>query len=282
MTGRVFSQLQTPNTVRAILGAKIRRLIEEVASLNLNRDSTLLLSVGGNDVFPKNCRHGPTEAIVRDLDHLLETAKSKVNRCVVVGILPRKYRTNEAYSRALGVNRRLAALCNKYSFRFVDLWTAFYGRDVLFQRDGVHLSARGARTLDELLNSRLFKPVKELRGVQADKPVPVDRLNNKNPHRNRNRKRRKQQPEKTTTRSDASVPPPVAGSGSPNPPTGPGKRQRSPQTGGTPSPTQGPSQRRRCVSLDGGQRNERPHHSLSRSPSPPGNGSPSDRAITLH
>ena len=202
MTGRVFSQLQTPNTVRAISGAKIRRLIEEVASLNLNRNSTLLLSVGGNDVFPKNARHGLTEAIVRDLDHLLETAKSKVNRCVVVGILSRKYRTNEAYSRALGVNRRIAALCNKNSFRFVDPWTAFYGRDVLFQRDGVHFSI-SARTLAELLNSRIFKPVKELMGAQADKPVPVHRLNNKKPRRNR--KRRKQQPEKTTTRSDASV-----------------------------------------------------------------------------
>ena len=70
-------------------------------------------------------------------------------------------------------------------------------------RDGVHLSACGARTLAELLNSRLFKPVKEPWGVQADKPVPVDRLNNKKPRRNR--KRRKKQPEKTTTRSDASV-----------------------------------------------------------------------------
>ena len=119
-------------------------------------------------------------------------AKSKVNRCVVVGIVPRKYRTNEAYSRALGVNRRLAALYNKYSFRFVDPWTAFYGRDVLSQRDGVHLSARGARTLAELLNSRLFKPVKELRGVQAGKPDPVDRLNTKKkPHRNRKRRKRR-------------------------------------------------------------------------------------------
>ena len=220
---------------------------------------------------------------MRDLDHLLETAKSKFNCCVVVGILPRKFRTNEAYSRPLGVNRRLAALCNKYSFRFMDPWTAFYGRDVLFQRDGVHLSARGARTFAELPNSRLFKPVKELRGVQADKPDPVDRLNTKKPRKNRNRKRRKQQTEKTTTRPDASVPPPVArgasgGSGSPNPLTGPGKRQRSPQTGGTPSPTQ----RRRCVSLDGGQEKERQKHSLSKSPSPPENGSPSDRAITLH
>ena len=78
------------------IGPPIRRLIEEVASLDLNRDSTLLLSVGGNDVFPKNARHGPSETTVRDLDHLLETAKSKVNRCVVMGILPRKYRTNEA------------------------------------------------------------------------------------------------------------------------------------------------------------------------------------------
>ena len=53
MTGRVFSQLQTPNTVLAILGAKIRWLIEGVASLDQNRDSTLLLSVGGMTSFRK-------------------------------------------------------------------------------------------------------------------------------------------------------------------------------------------------------------------------------------
>ena len=38
--------------------ARVKKVTEEVAKLNLNRDRTLLLTVGGNDLFLKNGKRG--------------------------------------------------------------------------------------------------------------------------------------------------------------------------------------------------------------------------------
>ena len=77
----------------------------------------------------------------------------------MVGLVPRKYRSGEEYSRALGVNRRLESLCKSYSIRFIDPWATFYGRDILFQRNGTYFSSHGVRIFAQLLNKRLFNPV---------------------------------------------------------------------------------------------------------------------------
>ena len=96
---------------------------------------------------------------IGDFDRLIRTAKSKTSCLTVVGLVPRKYRTREDYSRALGVNRRLESLCKTYSIRFIDPWTTFFRKDNLFHRDGTHFSSHGARVFAQLLNKRLFKPV---------------------------------------------------------------------------------------------------------------------------
>ena len=70
----------------------------------------------------------------RDFDRLIRTAKSKTSRLVVVGLVPRKYRTREDYSKALEVNRRLESLCKTYSIRFIDPWATFFRKVNLFQR----------------------------------------------------------------------------------------------------------------------------------------------------
>ena len=142
--GRFFSQLRPANSAQAFPGAQVKKVTEEVAKLNLHRDSTLLLTVGGNDLFLKNRRCGSSERIVRDFDRLIKTAKSKTSRLIVVGLVPRNYRTGEEYSRPLGVNRRLESLCKSYSIRFIDLWATFFGKDNLFQRDGTHFSSHGS------------------------------------------------------------------------------------------------------------------------------------------
>ena len=111
-TGRFFSQLRSANSARAFPGARVKRVTKEVAKLNLHRDSMLLLTVGGNDLSLKNRKCGSSEGLVGDFDRLIKTAKSKTSRLIVVGLVPRKYRTGEDYSRALGVNRRLESLCN--------------------------------------------------------------------------------------------------------------------------------------------------------------------------
>ena len=157
--GRLFSQLRPANSARAFPGARVKRVTEEVAKLNLHRDSTLLLTVGGNNLFLKNGKCGSSEGLIGDFDGLIRTAKSKTSRLIVVGLVPRKYRTREDYSRAIGVNRRLESLCKTYSIWFIDPWVTFFRKDNLFQRDGTHFSSHGARVFARLLNKRLFKPV---------------------------------------------------------------------------------------------------------------------------
>ena len=158
-TWRIFSQLRPANSARVFPSARVKRVTEEVAKLNLHRDSTLILTVGGNDLFLKNGKCGSSEGLVGDFDQLIRTVKSKTSRLIVVCLVPRKYHTREDYSRALGVNRRLESLCKTYSIRFIDLWVTFFRKDNIFQRDGTHFSSHGARVFVRLLNKRLFKPV---------------------------------------------------------------------------------------------------------------------------
>ena len=93
---------------------------------------------------------------MEDFGRLIRTAKPKTGSLMVVGIVPRKYRSREGYSRALGVNRRLESLCNTLSISFIVPWETFFGKDNLYQRDGTHFSSHEARVFAWHLNSRFF------------------------------------------------------------------------------------------------------------------------------
>ena len=290
--GRFFSQLNPANRAQAFPDARVKKVTEEVAKLNLHRDSTLLLTVGGNDLFLKNRKCGSSEGLDRDFDRLIKTAKSKTSRLIVLGLVPRKYRTGEEYSRALGVNRRLESLCKTYSIRFIDPWATFFRKNNLFQRDGTHFSSHGARVFARLLNKRLFKPVAS-RSWGPERAEPRAPLAGP-PSKGATAKRAPpgkpppESPTKVATVPPPSPPPQVmdlvqnphmegsslapGGSGSPDPPSGPSKRPRSPPTGESVSPTQGPSQKRRC---DQDGRDKEEPHERGPDPSPSGNGSPS-------
>ena len=286
---RFFSQLRTANSARAF-GARVRKVVEEVAKLDLNRDSTLLLTVGRNDFFLKNGKCGSSEGLVGDFDRLIRTAMFKTSRLVVVGLVPRNYWSREDYSRALGVNRRLESLCKNHSIRFIDPWATFFGKDHLFQRDGTHFSSHRARVFARFLNSRLLKPVAsrfwgpgraEPSAPPAGAPSKGVTAKHAPP-----RKPPPEAPTKVATVPPPSPPPQVmdlvqsphlegnslapGGSGSPDPPSG---RVRHSPTGESVSPTQGPSQKRRC-DQDGGRDDDEPHE-RGPDPSPSGNGSPS-------
>ena len=45
-------------------GARVKRIVLEVAKLDMNRDSSLLLTVGGNDLFFNNGKCGSSEGLV--------------------------------------------------------------------------------------------------------------------------------------------------------------------------------------------------------------------------
>lgn len=160
-TGLRFKQLRQENQVLSFPGAKIGRIIQEIQKLRIDRNSTLVVSVGGNDLFHKNStRTGSVEKILADYNRMLGAIKSKVNRAIVVGLLPRKYASREQYGRAQAINGRLSNLCRTYSLRYLDLWNLFFGRDDLFWKDGIHFSGRGGNLFAEQMAVKLFRPLK--------------------------------------------------------------------------------------------------------------------------
>ena len=269
-TSQWFANLGAMNKTRSFPGAGIKRVKEEVRKLDPDRNSTLIFSVGGNDFYLRGNRFCNCEKLLGDFDSLLREAKRKTNRILVVGLIPRRGATDEHYYTAIGVNARLATLCKSLSLRYADPWRRFFGRNELYQGDGIHFSGRGAREFAEFLSSRLFKPVRlkrkdpaatrrARRTVQTSSSVPVE--NARSPSREGLKSS-----EPTTLRENEEVimvtPGQATSSDAP-------KRQRSPESEGTPSSQQRQQKKRR----NSGDRQD------EGDPPTPGNGSPSTTAM---
>lgn len=177
---RVFSARRKANRVMSFPGARVTRITTEIGKLSLNKDSTIVVSVGGNDLFLSRHRCGPSEVLLRDFEDLVRAAKKKTSRVIVVGLIPRRFHQDEHYSKAVGVNERLAMLCRHYSLRFVDPWANFFGRSGHFCKDGVHFSRSGAQEFSALLNAKLFRPVKKP-AVEVGRPRGVRRAEGPRP-----------------------------------------------------------------------------------------------------
>ena len=182
-TATHFASKRRSNKVSYFPGARVQRLTREIAKLEVDRDSTLVISVGGNDLFMRDGRCGSSQKLLKDYTALLGAAKRITNRVVVVGLLPRcnTWRCNDAaawrhFNEALRVNEGLSALCRTFSLRFLNPWGAFYGRDAFFLRDGIHFSGRGSRKFADLVDSKLFRPIVTKPNVTQPiktKPLPT-------------------------------------------------------------------------------------------------------------
>ena len=60
----------------------------EVPKLDLNRDSTLFITIGVNDLFLNDGYCGFSEGLVNDFDRRMKSTKSKTNRLEVDGPIP--------------------------------------------------------------------------------------------------------------------------------------------------------------------------------------------------
>ena len=242
----------------------------------IDRTTTLVLSVGGNDFYPRGNRPSPDGyGIHREFEELLKLAKSKTNKIVVVGLVPRRGFRFEMYMRARGLNDYLNDLCLQYSLKFAKPWDLLFGRDRMFQQDGIHFSEEGAKTFSRFLVSRLFKPVKVTQGSVADglhqrpsRDIPARVV----------RARPQSRVVRTESQEPATLGRPEEVMDGPGPLTSEApKRQRSPGTapGCTPSPQQ--RQKKRRNSWSGRRSSENGHRGGD--PPTPGNGSPSTTAM---
>lgn len=167
-----FSKLSPSNKCRALPGAGLWRITREVRSLSTAPANTLVLSVGGNDFFGRRGTTGDVKAIVRDYSTLLEVVKEKTSNCVVVGLVPRRFRSLPDLQKARLLNSRLQELCKARKMRFVDPWTRFFDRNDLFRKDGIHFSNRGADAFVEMVQENLRSPA---RRKKASGPDPAAR-----------------------------------------------------------------------------------------------------------
>lgn len=160
-TGYTFSNLEESNAYKSLPGATIRDITREVERLNVHRDSTLILSCGGNDLFRKDGSSGNTESILEGYSTLIQTSKTKANRVIIVGIVPRRGKTVVHYAKATAINDRLQKMCQAFSVRFVDIWKSFFRNDHMYAADGTHFSREGAVAFAKLVNSKQFRPLRE-------------------------------------------------------------------------------------------------------------------------
>jgi len=163
-----FTGLSPNNKCQAYPGAGVWRVTGVVGKLPPAPRNTLILSVGGNDFFGRRGRTGEAKPLLQDYNTLLEMARSKTSRCVVVGLVPRKFRSNADYAKARNVNKKIADLCRAKGMRFVDPWTDFFGKDQFFQRDGVHFTNEGSRAFVEMVRKNLYGPPRQRRRRRPD------------------------------------------------------------------------------------------------------------------
>jgi len=158
-----FTGLSPNNKCHAYPGASVWRVTGVVGKLPPAPRNTLILSVGGNDFFGRGGRTGEAKPLLQYYNTLLEMARSKTSRCVVVGLVPRKFRSNADYSKARNINRKIEDLCRARGMRFVDPWTEFFGKDQFFQRDGVHFTNQCSKAFVEMVRKNLYGPPRQRR-----------------------------------------------------------------------------------------------------------------------
>ena len=103
---------------------------------------TVCISAGGNDIGRVR-----NEELFRRYREALGRVRDLGGMPVLCGILPRRNAGPGWWSAARAVNCRLAEHCKRNGWLFVDNWARFYGKDYLYTRDGVHLSACGTGAL---------------------------------------------------------------------------------------------------------------------------------------
>jgi lysophospholipase L1-like esterase len=159
INNRKKSKSKKKTSTTCFPGANISFLTNRIEELKTNKNLVdIALHVGGNDVRKSGERSfRPTEEIIENYKNLIEAAKMKSRRLVIIGIIPRQHESIEWHSRAIAINTRVEALCKNLHIDFIDLWTEFNENAALFDNKGIHLSRKGSNHLADNIIKYLNK-----------------------------------------------------------------------------------------------------------------------------
>ena len=127
-------------------GAKTKDLMGKIGDkVDRSTKTKVFLHVGTNDTVREN-----SEQIIKNLECLIHEAKD-ANAEVAVCSIPSRQDNGVAFSRAEGINNRLAGICKSNGAEFVDLRGYLVSCRHWLNKDGVHYSERGGAIVGERL-----------------------------------------------------------------------------------------------------------------------------------
>ena len=177
-----FAWKNNKKKVRSHPGCKVKKIIEEVKMLKLqDKNTCVITSVGGNDLFLRNNKVGNSEPLVKDLENLIESVAEKTDKGIVVGLMPRCNISHYAMSKAIGINNRMEKYCQEKKVEFLDVWSIFEGKWRYFRKDGIHLSELGSIKLGELLghaNNKIQRIARSSPKMPEPVPAQVQEIDN--------------------------------------------------------------------------------------------------------
>ena len=141
------------NLVTCYPGADTKFITSKIQELQTDAEKTdLVIHIGGNNIRRFNDgKFAQTEEIIQSYKEVIEAAKLKGRKVVMMGIIPRRLETNEWHSRAIAINDRIKSICRNQLVNFIDVWEAFTEDESQFQRKGVHLSNKGSNNLADII-----------------------------------------------------------------------------------------------------------------------------------
>ena len=128
----------------------ITGMVEEM-SKEATAESLFVIHVGTNNVWKTR-----SEELLDKYRKLIQQYKTKSNKIMISGVLPRIMADDLFYSKAFSLNNHLRNLCKDQGVEFVDMWNNFYDQTGLFHSDGLHLSAVGAARFGRLLSKAIL------------------------------------------------------------------------------------------------------------------------------
>ena len=135
-------------------GAGIDFIKERLEVVHGSRD--VIIHIGGNNIRKRDGTFERSEVLLKKYRELLARAREMGKKVCVSAILPRLGENEEWWSRALGINERVKALCQNMNCFYLDMWEDFVDSFQLYKKDGVHLNEKGlkvfANRMDECLS----------------------------------------------------------------------------------------------------------------------------------
>ena len=150
------------DVVVCLPGARIEHVTERVEKImGRGKGGTILVHIGTNNAD----KEGKTAIVDKYRKLLKKTKEARVEQIILSGILPVFGNRLDGYrnSKRMAINRMVKRLCKEEDVGYVDLWDSFVGKEVMYGRDGLHLSGKGAAVFAEGLSGAVASGLGKVR-----------------------------------------------------------------------------------------------------------------------